>query len=717
MIQAQSADGVIHQFPDNTPDDAVDAAMRDYASKAAPAEADDTPGVALQNANTGEVLSRYPAHAPAPPPAPSKPDDLGSTLGDMAGGAISGAEQGVGTVLGLPGDARELGLKGVGAVADFLGPKLGADPATINKYKTGVADFARNNLPMGLGAAPTSQQLNDLRQRFTGPDYVPQTTAGQFARTLGQFLPAALSPGTMAARVGAVAIPGVASETAGQVTKGTPFEGAARFVAGLGAGALTPSLVSRAASIPQRMSAAADAAPDLRVANVIGDAAYGDQIHPTTLAARAVAQPTRPAYLAGGDNMHSLADLVAQMPGPGKAIVRNALTADQGQIADEIEKALGWSMGAKGNFFSTMDAAQAARSAEAKAEMARIGDHLVTLSPDSVQAIRSDLSNGALKSAADNALASVDPAVRDTGAALNRLNAQALDKPSAITLPIRHAQDISRALLDGADNAFKTGNGSRGVALKGLGKAIRDNARTPELGGHGDYDAWLKKYGDDSTNIEALQLGKRVLNKDAVSGETSAERIGQQHAEWSDAAKEAYRKGVGEALLYEARWGNGAAAIRKMLNSREISARLRMAFPSQTAFDKFKDQVRILEQQQAKNAGVIGVGSRTQPRQALAEKLGEQPGMHPADAAGHVLETVVHPASAVGKGAKALLKSIPRKDRSVLGDPELNAGLAKALTDPKEMDRIIKLLTRHHARTPPIRPSLSGAVVGGLLAR
>lgn len=65
-----------------------------------------------------------------------------------------------------------------------------------------------------------------------------KTTPEKYARTIGQFAPAALSPGSAFQRTANVVIPAVASEAAGQVTEGTSAEPVARLVGGLVGGRL-----------------------------------------------------------------------------------------------------------------------------------------------------------------------------------------------------------------------------------------------------------------------------------------------------------------------------------------------------------------------------------------------------------------------------------------------------------------------------------------------
>lgn len=58
--------------------------------------------------------------------------------------------------------------------------------------------------------------------------YSPHTKPGAYARTAGAFLPNALTLGGVPLKVAAVAVPTLASETAGQLTHGTAWETPAR---------------------------------------------------------------------------------------------------------------------------------------------------------------------------------------------------------------------------------------------------------------------------------------------------------------------------------------------------------------------------------------------------------------------------------------------------------------------------------------------------------
>lgn len=102
----------------------------------------------------------------------------------------------------------------------------------------------------------SGEALTDLAAKAVpGIKYQPQTTAGEYARTVGEFAPGLLSPGTMAQKViGGVLAPALLSETAGQATKGTAFETPAR-VAGALIGGIGGTLATRPSTAEAALSA------------------------------------------------------------------------------------------------------------------------------------------------------------------------------------------------------------------------------------------------------------------------------------------------------------------------------------------------------------------------------------------------------------------------------------------------------------------------------
>lgn len=148
-----------------------------------------------------------------------------STIEDMGKSAMAGLARGALGMAGLPGTVEQLGRLGINAAGRALGAQGDAvSPETV---------------------LPTGGDLQTRVEGYTGKFYEPQTTAGAYARTLGEFAPGLAFPGGAVQRVlGNVVGPALASETAGQVTKGTAAEPWARL-GGAVVGSGLPGLLSR----------------------------------------------------------------------------------------------------------------------------------------------------------------------------------------------------------------------------------------------------------------------------------------------------------------------------------------------------------------------------------------------------------------------------------------------------------------------------------------
>lgn len=170
------------------------------------------------------------------PDAPSALD----TAKDVAKSAGIGVAKGAIALGGLVGDLTDLGSKGLEKASNFVNEKIGVEP-----YKRSEAGSFLDNIP-------TSQSITKAIEGKTGEFYKPQTTAGHFAETIGEFLPASIAgPGGLARKIamGAV-LPGVASEAAGQATEGSAIEPYARAAGGLGGG-VAGALLSRPGTAAQ----------------------------------------------------------------------------------------------------------------------------------------------------------------------------------------------------------------------------------------------------------------------------------------------------------------------------------------------------------------------------------------------------------------------------------------------------------------------------------
>ncbi len=166
---------------------------------------------------------------------PSKTEDIAKS------GGIGVVKGGIG-LLGLPGDLAELGARGIDRATQYIGGKVGVD---VEPRKDRAPDYG-------------SADIRKSVESRTGEFYKPKTTAGEYAQTVGEFAPGLIGTGGLGAlgrrALTQVIAPGVASEAAGQATKGTAAEPYARVVAAL-AGGVGPSMVARAVT-PNPSSAA-----------------------------------------------------------------------------------------------------------------------------------------------------------------------------------------------------------------------------------------------------------------------------------------------------------------------------------------------------------------------------------------------------------------------------------------------------------------------------
>lgn len=185
-------------------------------------------GSALQ-AIEGMSAPQQPA---IPTPAPT-PASWGDTAKDVGLSAAQGIQSGIQSLVGTAGDVQNL----AGEAASGLAGLVGASPETQDM----VGGWAKRlAIPGVFAQAPRTEQVTSAVEGVTGPAYQPQTTAGEYAKTIGEFAPAAMTgPGGAVRKAAMTTIPGVMAETATQLTKGTEAEPYARAAAAMTGGFLT----------------------------------------------------------------------------------------------------------------------------------------------------------------------------------------------------------------------------------------------------------------------------------------------------------------------------------------------------------------------------------------------------------------------------------------------------------------------------------------------
>jgi hypothetical protein len=249
-----------------------------------------------------------------------------SQFEDIVASGSSGIARGAADLAGLPGtigDAVNSG--GQWLLRNGYEAVTGAAPSPqggmVERFFAGPTEEVQAAM-IGGGANPLSgANLKSGLSAVTGgaTDYQPYTTAGDYARTIGEFVPGAAAFGgaSAPALIRNALVPAVASEGAGQATEGTGLEPYAR-IAGALAGGMAANSVGRAAK------------PALPSAKQIKESAGYKELKPILQEA----QVNQPGYQKAVGDLRAVADdfgMVPEQHGAFEAILaRHADSASKG---------------------------------------------------------------------------------------------------------------------------------------------------------------------------------------------------------------------------------------------------------------------------------------------------------------------------------------------------------------------------------------------------
>lgn len=218
-IEVEGPDGAVIEFPDGTGGDIIKGVMAKRY------------GGGQQAALSPPTQSRMEMMAGGAKPATeAMPTTWGDTATDVAkSGGIGLVQGGIGLAT-LPGNMEMLGRMGI----DKAGQMMGYDPQTTKGQ-----------------LLPHYGHAKKFVEGYTGEFYEPKTTAGKYARTVGEFAPMALNPTVgLATRAASTIGGGLGSEFAGQMTEGTAAEPWARFGGGVVGGMLPRAAIRTGTPAP-----------------------------------------------------------------------------------------------------------------------------------------------------------------------------------------------------------------------------------------------------------------------------------------------------------------------------------------------------------------------------------------------------------------------------------------------------------------------------------
>lgn len=177
----------------------------------------------LRRAARAELERRQQRPAEGKTDAEPEPMSAGGYALDTLKGFGAGFGRGVVGMAGAMGDVQQMVGNAAGGVAGWFG----ATPAEQDAMRNGVS------FPGTAGRAPQSENIKATVDPNHALEYDPKSTAGEYARTIGEFAPAAVAPGGLARKAAMAVVPGATSETAGQLSEGSAAEPYARIAGAL----------------------------------------------------------------------------------------------------------------------------------------------------------------------------------------------------------------------------------------------------------------------------------------------------------------------------------------------------------------------------------------------------------------------------------------------------------------------------------------------------
>ena len=643
-----------------------------------------------------------------------------SVAADLAKSGGIGVAKGVIGLPGLIGDLQSLIRHYGGKIVEenpfdrWAREIEEAHPEWAAQSKALYEKVGRHHSEVGSNEYPTSADIQRTVEPLTGAFYEPQTRAGHYAQTVGEFVPMALTGGEgIAANLlkGAVA-PGLASEAAGERTKGTWLELPARVIGGLfggGAAHATQAGYNTAKTAGAARSAAGEASqllgeeiPAGAVSRVAKDV-RNDALTPQSAAARVQELGPEAMLLDTGRQLQGRAEAIATQPGAGQNRVLNAVENRTGTFGDataqRIKDTLNREMGQAPDVVAAQRAVERAVDQQAKPLYDQVmADHPVVDVP-------SDITN---RPAVKQAMGDAISLARNYGEKLSQpaqrtvLNAggvpitQTIQQPAQTSL--RYWDYVKKALDSNINGMLKTG---------GIQKL--DSAEKQDLGGLIAARNALRDHLDNVTGgayadarrvaaakpqlTEALDQGREALRTTLLP-----EELRDIHDNYSIPQQAMLRMGMRrevERIIDTAR--NDGAAARRILDTNQNREKISAIF-GQRAADAIDRRIGAETTfQEATNK--IAANSRTGVRQQLVKDT-ESPSAAAAPVAN--ITGYLH------KGVTGALQNLRET-----GMERTRTGIGSLVTAPgSQVPDLVRILAGYNARAaansrPPVGPYAS----------
>lgn len=485
-------------------------------------------------------------------PGETKDNTASDVVKSLGTGLVKGVV-GLGT---LPNAIESI----VGQVGDMAGmPK-----ATPEWVKTGaklLADYggptaypARMFTGPGQSNKPAFDTVMGGIEGAVGPLHKPQTLPGEYAQTIGEFAPGGVGGrgASVLRRVANVLAPAVASETGGQVFKGTDLETPARVAGGvLGSFLPTPRMRATPAPIPPALQGYDRGAVELL-------AQSGFNKPNSLMAYMQRAQQLGPQGMLAdmSPQLRTDAARIARNRGDGGEMIIDALQKRKAGAMSRINAAMDGTLGAPANVPESVENIRQWANTIAKPMYDQFYQSQVQVSPSLTKLLERADADGLL------------------GAAKKRLSFKGFDPEDQANMP-RLLDQIKKLADDKAGAARRAGERETYADYSRFAREIRDEAdrATSGVAGLGPYAEGRRMAGTGMQYEDAVELGRDAFRKSLSPDQMRADmqRLGPgQRGAYDLAARDSLRQVARNAASNFGPTGDNA--IRRALgadNARE----------------------------------------------------------------------------------------------------------------------------------------------------
>lgn len=563
-------------------------------------------GTSIDEIRSYKVAGVVKASADPSRTMPATADPGPDALPDMAKSLVAGVGRGAINMAALPATAEQMYAKAGEGIQSVI-------PEPARRVAGAIADYGGPlAMPLRMFSGgptnkPTQEDITNKVERVVGPLYQPQTTAGEYANAIGEFIPGGWTPGGLARKAANVVVPAVTGETMRQAYKGTEAENIASIGGTVAASLATNPLlnlgnaIGRGLSTPVRAYANPQGfaaqkfeeavARDFPLGGVERFASKADDMRGLNSSARVMD--------AGGENVRGLMRSAADMPNEVRDKARRMLDTRQGTQYARLEDDLGSGFRLSGqNYYDDIE--------KLSEEMARIGktkiEPALRIETPMTPTLESILKNEKIapivkEIQARQALEGSPVGLETRTQMLHQLKVE-IDKRA------KEAKAAMDAKIDGtAGQQYRTYS----IAHRRLLDEIDNPA----------YKDALKKYADQASLDEAARKGYDFF------GTMQPEEIRKTLKTFdTDVEQNFFRLGAMRYLVERVRKGNAMNdRTDGVFSSPEIQMKLRAVLPDQKAYREVQKQLTI-EAKMADSRKAIQGNSKTNRFQIESEEAG-----------------------------------------------------------------------------------------------